>query len=293
MYFRKLSEIRLNHDYLANKGLLSLYHHLHKTDSISKYTALFEKSVDDILSENQTDAVAQAAAYNKYIRLQKESKTMAVKAEKSKWLSFMLLVSLVLIIAVFAYFSIQYKRKQKAKMEKLGLDYTNIMAKYRKACLEAKRMETDKDEAMKEKEDEIGRLKFQLDGLRNIYEGLSPDMKKAVLSKSDIVKKFKSMAIPSRSQILPSKTEWKLLIETIEFANPALYGKIFVSCKLSQQEIYTAILTWLHFSNDELGILISASKQRITNLKSSTNLKLFGMNTARSLQRNIELFPNN
>ncbi len=287
-YFRKLQKAHLNHDYKANKGMLSLYREGNNIDSISKYAALYEKSIDDVFNENQADAIAQAAAYNKYSRFQKESKELAVKAEISKWMSRLLLFLFLLITVVSASVFLLYKRKQKEKMESLGVEYTNLMIKYRQACHEAESFKTDKDGALKEKENEIVQLESKLDGMKNLFEGLSPEMKILTLSKSDIINRFKEMTIPHIPPTLPSQKDWKLLMETMEYTNPTLYENIILSGNLSQQEIYVCLLTMLHFSSGELTVLLDTSKQRVSNIKASANYKLFGEKDAKALLKNIE-----
>lgn len=288
MYFRKLQKLKLNHDFQVNKGLLSLYRNKNNIDSISQYASLYEKSVDDVLIENQADAIAQAAAYNKYSRYQKESEELAVNAEKSKWMSRLLLFLFILISVISTYVFVLYKRKQKEKMESLGVEYTNLTIKYRQACHEADSLMADKDVALKEKEDEISQLESKLDSMKNFFEGLSPEMKIQTLSKSDIINRFKEMTIPHVPPTLPSQKDWKLLMETMEYTNPALYENIILSDNLSQQEIYACLLTMLHFSPGELTVLLDTSKQRVSNIKASANYKLFGKKDAKALLKNIE-----
>ena len=132
-------------------------------------------------------------------------------------------------------------------------------------------------------------VKSKLDGIKSLFEGLSPEMKISTLSKSDIMKKFKEMTIPHIPPTLPSQKDWKLLMETMEYTNPSLYGNIILSHDLSQQEIYVCLLTMLHFSPGELTVLLDTSKQRISNIKASANYKLFGKKDAKSLLKNLEI----
>ena len=67
---------------------------------------LFIDLFNDLFSENQAEAVAQAAASNEYGRLQKESKEMAVITEKSKWTSTMLLLLILVLICTFMTLSL-------------------------------------------------------------------------------------------------------------------------------------------------------------------------------------------
>lgn len=268
--------------------MLSLYRNKNNIDSISKYAALYEKSVDDVFNENQADAIAQAAAYNKYSRFQKESEELAINAEKSKWMNRLSFVIFLIIVVVSTYVFMQYRRKQKEKIESLGVDYTNLMMKYRQACHEAESLKSDKDEALKEKVDEIVQLESKLDGMKSLFDGLTPEMKILTLSKSDIIIRFKEMTIPHIPPTLPSQKDWKLLMETMEYTNPALYDNIILSHNLSKQEIYACLLTMLHFSSGELTVLLDISKQRVSNIKASANYKLFGNRDAKALSKNLE-----
>ena len=173
-------------------------------------------------------------------------------------------------------------------MESLGVEYTNLTIKYRQACHEADSLKSDKDVALKEKEDEISQLESKLDSMKNFFEGLSPEMKIQTLSKSDIINRFKEMTIPHIPPTLPSQKDWKLLMETMEYTNPALYENIILSDNLSLQEIYACLLTMLHFSPGELTVLLDTSKQRVSNIKASANYKLFGKKDAKALLKNIE-----
>lgn len=288
LYFRKLHSFHLNHDFLAHKGLLSLYKKKNIIDSISKYAELYVDSEDEMLSENQAEAIAQATAYNRYGRLQKESEAMAVEAEKSKWMPRMLFILLFTIVAVSAYLFYLYKRKQKKKMERLGIKYTNLISKYRQACHETEQLKSDKGEALREKEIENSQLEAQLDRMKTVFEGLSPDMRKLALSKSEIVQKFKLMTIPKNPPVLPCQKDWKLLMETMEYTNPSLFGRIIFINNLSLQEKHTCLLTMLKFSSSELTVLLGTSKQRVANIKASANYKLFGSKDAKALLRNLE-----
>lgn len=288
LYFRKLQKVHLHHNFKMNKGMFLLFTNRNIIDSISKYAELYVNSADELFNENQAEAVAQTAAYYKYNRLQKESEELAIQAEKSKWMSRHLFMLFFIIAVISAYLFYLYKRKQKEKMEKLGIDYTNLMSKYRQACHETEKLKSDKGEALREKEDENSQLKFQLDRMKTIFEGLSPDMKKLALSKSEIVQKFKDMTIPKVPPVLPCQKDWKLLMETMEYTNPSLYGRIIFINNLSQQEKYTCLLTMLNFSSSELTVLLDTSKQRVANIKSSANYKLFGSKDAKALLRNLE-----
>ena len=124
--------------------------------------------------------------------------------------------------------------------------------------------------------------------MKNLFDGLFLDMKKLALSKSDIVEKFRDMSIPQTPPELPCQKDWTLLMETMEYTNPSLYRKIILSNNLSLQEIYTCLLTMLHFSNGEITVLLDISKQRVSNMKASANYKLFDSKDAKALLKNLE-----
>ena len=56
---------------------------------------------------------------------------------------------------------------------------------------------------------------------------------------------------------------------------------------ITNQELYTALLVIFNMRTDDIARLIDVSGQRVTNIKSSLNLTLFGIKSARPLYENL------
>ncbi len=125
--------------------------------------------------------------------------------------------------------------------------------------------------------------------LEQKYKTLSQKMKDNALDLCDIVKKFKGMASPKKPNLSPSSEDWKLLLDAALSSYNPLYKKIILSEKLIPQEIYLCTLMMLHFTNNDLLVLLNTSSQRVTNLKISANQKPFGEKMAKTLSQNLSI----
>lgn len=87
---------------------------------------------------------------------------------------------------------------------------------------------------------------------------------------------------------MPTEKEWRHLIEIISRHLSDFYTKIDnESYALTSQEIKTSILVRLYFSPSEIATLLNLKNQRITNIRSAINKKLFGIDGAKGIDQNI------
>ena len=162
--------------------------------------------------------------------------------------------------------------------------------RYRKARTEYEQVQNalkaalnDKDAFIADKEAEIEQLKIQLrksqDRLRRFNNG------KANLQNEEIVKKLHR----NGNELLPmSAVEWQELLSTIERLSPDFYDHITTStAKLSHPEIVMVVLTHCRFSLHEIRILMDISPQRITNIRSNVNKKLFNEQGSKNFTKNV------
>ncbi|MBE6262016.1 MAG: hypothetical protein E7107_14595 [Prevotella sp.] len=69
---------------------------------------------------------------------------------------------------------------------------------------------------------------------------------------------------------------------------PVAHAIIGKDGKLSYLEMKTCVLTLLKFKNSDIAVLLEEKPQRITNMKSRINKKLFGMESASTLLDNLK-----
>jgi DNA-binding CsgD family transcriptional regulator len=144
---------------------------------------------------------------------------------------------------------------------------------------------TDTDKFIKEKEEEILKLQKSL----SLYQGNSLNLEqwedeREFLS-CDLINHFHDMS--SRTQ-MATATELDRLLDVAQKAFPKLYSTVTDSSHgLSHTEIIICVLIRFRFIPSEISILLGHSSQRITNLKSSINQKLFGTSGAKTLDAHL------
>ena len=85
----------------------------------------------------------------------------------------------------------------------------------------------------------------------------------------------------------PTKSEWKRLIHDFSRFMPLTYSALGGNDILSLYELRVCVLLLAGFNTAEIIILLATSPQSLTNLKSKANNKLFGENSASTLERNL------
>ena len=82
--------------------------------------------------------------------------------------------------------------------------------------------------------------------------------------------------------------EWieleKVIKQDLPQFTEVLYDKRHM---MSEKEQMTCVLTRLHFTPAEMSVLMGVTKQRVANLRSDANRKLFGEKSAKTLKKNI------
>ena len=85
----------------------------------------------------------------------------------------------------------------------------------------------------------------------------------------------------------PTAEQWQRLTELFAESLPQAYAIIGQEGLLIQQELLTAIITLLDFTNAEVATLLETTPQRVTNIKAAANGKLFGEASATTLKSNL------
>jgi DNA-binding CsgD family transcriptional regulator len=146
----------------------------------------------------------------------------------------------------------------------------------------------DSQSLLASKEQEIGRLRMhlndQLKRLRamNPVRPTNPELVELLHKKASDVK-----GIPFKS----NGQRWREMMKMVSESAPQMYSFIAREGVLSHQELQTCILIWLNFSNSEIAVLLDTSQQRISNIRSIANKKLFGNASASPLRENLLNFP--
>ena len=318
-YFRKVyyQGISLEDSDPIYRGLLSVYQKRHQADSIAKYAQLFCEANDSSIAKKDQELTAKMSASYNYNRFQKLAQDNEKRANKNRMI-LIIIVGLVIIIALILWNLYQSdKRKKQRELEKLKSDYANATDDYNKNLHTLKLLEeTHKStisEMLKELihtqdenisfrqqlEDQIAQYETTKEELENENESLKEKIaklqKEEVISKYiDKSKRFKDTAIVDRFMLIaesplmmPEDDEWEELVNTTSDYYPELIRDMNKLHGISVQEIRLCILVAMSIRESDVARMMGVSNQRITNIKSALNKKLFGDSSARSLYKNL------
>lgn len=288
LFFRKLQEVHLNHDFQANKGLLLLYRNKGMIDSISKYALLFEKSGDDIFNENQAEAVAITQSLYNYNRMERIASEKTLGLERMRiWIWLISFICLVAAIAGSVFYQ-QKERKRKAELGRLSSERMAAIHKYEQLKQELLMMEHDRDAVIEDKKKEIAKLSAQIAGYKVRFDNMPDEKCEAAMQNDNIVLSFREKAKAKRGNCQPTSSDWSLLKALLQEYIPHFYNQVVLNGGLTQQELQTCILCRLGFRTGEIAVLLDTTVQRITNVKISANQNLFGKREASSLSANLK-----
>ena len=318
-YFRKVyyQGISLEDSDPIYRGLLSVYQKRHQADSIAKYAQLFCEANDSSIAKKDQELTAKMSASYNYNRFQKLAQDNEKRANKNRMI-LIIIVGLVIIIALILWNLYQSdKRKKQRELEKLKSDYANATDDYNKNLHTLKLLEeTHKStisEMLKELihtqdenisfrqqlEDQIAQYETTKEELENENESLKEKIarlqKEEGISKYiDKSKRFKDTAIVDRFMLIaesplmmPEDDEWEELVNTTSDYYPELIRDMNKLQGISVQEIRLCILVAMSIRESDVARMMGVSNQRITNIKSALNKKLFGDSSARSLYKNL------
>ena len=262
------------------KGLMSVYAKMHKVDSVVKYAHLFVNANDTANLRNSAHEISRTQALYDY----SESQRIAVeKSEEARRLWIGLCICFVVLtlggMGVYLYY-----RKQKANQMLANRQYTDLMMRYHQATEELQNVRSNKQQFQRQKEEEIEKLRQMLDAYQNHTHADQWESGQSLLQ-HDIVKRMHQHAC---KLAVPSDAEWKDLQGVVEKSLPEFYAKLAATeCPLTDKEWKVCLLVKLNFIPSELTVLLGLSKQRVTNIRTNLNKKLFGESGSRTFDANL------
>ena len=290
-FFRKLYGFHRNRNYDAYKGLHTVYHERRNIDSIMKYSTLCELALDSIQMDDQSDAMIATHSLYNYSRQEKIANLKALETEQTKW-RMKLVISFILFLAVLFFFLFyqRYKRLRLSKEKELGqmnTDYLTAVSKYEQIIQELRVLESNKEQAIQRKQEEVSKLLGQIDGYKKKFEELPDHDKEAAIMGCDIVHSFQEKATGKREIQSPTEGDWQRFMGMYAKSLPTFYERILMNDDLTNLEKQICMLCRLNFSNGQISVLLCKSTQSVTNTKTKVNIKLFGQKSASSLKKNL------
>lgn len=262
------------------KGLMSVYTRMHEVDSVAKYAQLFANANDTANLRNSANEISRTQALYDY----SESQRIAVeKSEENQRLWLGLCVCFVMLS--FGGTGIYlYERKQKTTRMLANRKYTDLMMQYHQAMEELQSIRSNKQQFQQQKEQEIEKLQQMLAAYQEHSHAGQWELEQSLLQ-HDIVKRMHQHAC---KLAVPSDAEWNDLQGVVEKSLPEFYAKLSANeAQLTDQEWKVCLLVKLNFIPSELTVLLNLSKQRVTNIRTHLNQKLFGESGSRTFDSNL------
>ena len=262
------------------KGLMSVYTRMHEVDSVAKYAQLFANANDTANLRNSANEISRTQALYDY----SESQRIAVeKSEENQRLWLGLCVCFVMLS--FGGTGIYlYERKQKTTRMLANRKYTDLMMQYHQAMEELQSIRSNKQQFLQQKEQEIEKLQRMLAVYQEHTHAGQWELEQSLLQ-HDIVKRMHQHAC---KLAVPSDAEWKDLQGVVEKSLPDFYAKLSANeAQFTDQEWKVCLLVKLNFIPSELTVLLNLSKQRVTNIRTRLNQKLFGESGSRTFDSNL------
>lgn len=271
----------------AYEGLTRTYKALGQPDSVMKYAFLFAETNDSVSLKSSSQEIVKMQALYDYNENQRIAAEKEKEAENLRTFLYMIIIA-VCLGAYLIYKYTQWQKKKKLdEITKVNSKYTEILSQYSKSLSELNSLKGGFDKYQTDKQKEIENLKLML----SVYQSdnTSPEkwnIEQALLD-SRIIHHLHQSA--NKAQMATS-AEWNDLKDTVSEHLPDFYEKIATHKDLTDKEVLVCMLSKLRFIPSEMVVLLGSTSQRITNIRSSLNMKLFQEKGAQGLEANLRRF---
>ena len=287
-YYRKLLDYPQQENLqAAYEGLARTYKNINQSDSAIKYAFLFAEINDSISLKSSSQEIVKMQALYDYSENQRLAAEKEEEAEHLKALLFGIVIAICLAFYLIYIYVRQQKKKKLQEIASINGKYSESLSKYNRSLAELKSLKGGFESYQSEKQKEIEDLKQML----SVYQSdnTSPEkwnIEQALLD-SHIISHLHQSA--SRAK-MATNTELNDLKEVVSQYLPDFYLTITNHHHLTDKEVLVCMLSKLRFIPSEMVVLLGLTSQRITNIRSSINAKLFNEKGAQGLEANLRRF---
>lgn len=270
---------------VSYRGLTEAYSLKHQSDSVIKYANLYCLFNDSLTRDNSSEHLLRLQSLYNYTKIQEQALKAEQKASHLR-VTMILLVVIGIAIAIIVW-SIYQKRLKKERQKQIATnkEYQLLLHELEKSADELLLVKTDSERFQREKECEIQKLQTALARYQDNEQNVKQWSEERAIFACDIAKHLHSLSSHAQKA---TPNELNCLFVTAQNAFPKFYANITDASKgLSHTEIVISILIRFRFIPSEISLLLGLSSQRITNLKSSVNQKLFGTQGAKTLDSHL------
>lgn len=251
-----------NNKHAATEGLAQVYTLINNKDSIAKYTTLASAWNDSLYLNKNSELSAKNEAlysYNSY----KRSAAKSMHENQTTKFSYRIVLVLIVILILLGIFFIR------KKTQKVWWRHNQLLTKMKKYRDESKSIADNKI---------LENTKLDRD---NWKEELELTIHLAIEDR-DILKHFDELLIPQNVKLHPNQNDWTNIIILMKKYKPKTYDFLTNNMSLSAQELKVCILVVFGYTSGDIAILLQATNQRVSNIKSTLGMKLFNTSGAKN-----------
>ena len=270
---------------VSYQGLTKAYSLKHQPDSVIKYANLYCQWNDSSTRAKSSEYLLRYQSLYNYAKVQEQALKAEQKASRLRVIIILLVVFATTIVIVAWLIYQKRLKKERQKQIETNKGYQLLLHELEKSADELLLIKTDSERFQREKESEIQKLQTALAMYQDNEQSVEQWSDERAIFACDIAKRLHSLSSHAQKA---TPNELNCLLVTAQNAFPKFYANITDASKgLSHTEIIISILIRFQFIPSEISLLLGLSSQRITNLKSSVNQKLFGTQGAKTLDSHL------
>ena len=264
-----LPYIHLNNNaLLVFQGLSQTYAQLHLSDSVIRYTALYSEEKERRFNEDISHATLQMASLYDYSVEQKISREHVKKASLYEKTAILLICSIMLI--GYHY----WKKNERTRKLSKELNRVNDKLKEEEFLLDSLRAQkTISEEALLRKEEQVFKLKGQIEYLRSELYNTPKENPVPPLVKSKIVQRF-SLSLVSLKEPPIGEEDWEELSRSVSKYMPDQTA-LLNGTQLSTNEYRLCLLILCGFEPTQIDNLLGMKHSYSSKTRLRLNQKVF------------------
>lgn len=270
---------------ISYRGLMDAYSLIQQPDSAIKYANMYCAMNDSTNRDQSSEQLLRMQSLYNYSKIQ-EKALVAEQRASNFHLAIWFLISIAILLVICGWQSYQkIIKKERQKLIDANKEYQILMQEMDKSTEELGLFKADSERFLQEKETEIKKLQTAL----SIYQANAIDVTQWGNERSllgcKIAKHLHTLSIQGKKATFD---ELNSLSFVASEGFPGFYATITKDVYgLTELETMICMLIRFRFIPSEIAVLTNHSSQRITNIKSSINKKIFGKPGAKTLEANL------
>ena len=266
------------------KGLMNTYLTLGKSDSVAKYARLYADANDTAVARNALQELSRTQALYDYTENQRLAEEKTTENNRLRWVQAGLIAVFLVILICIRYNKKQYEKEVNKQLQETNRKYVEAMELYIRKKEELEELKTDVQKFEANKRQEADQLS---EVLSSYHENINMEVwnMEQQLMKHSVVQQLHRHSVTLTE---PTASEWTDLNKAFCNLSPHFYQVVNdPQWQLTDREIKVCMLIRLHFIPSQIAILLNISKQRITNIRTQINLKMFQEKGTKHIDKNI------